>query len=119
MIEFTGHVQVTLINQTATVISGGGVYDFMADSFDFQPVPSDDDGGLSYNCSKTFVIDMPDAETLQKFSIPRSCIVSLFGNGGSRYNIGTVGIPARALISRHLNRAQLQISCKMLANPLG
>ncbi len=119
MIEFTGHIQVTLIHETANVVSGAGVHDFMADPFDFQPVASDESGGLSYNCDKTFVIDLPDAETLRKFSIPRSCIVSLFSNDGTRYNIGTSGIHARALISRHLNRAQLQISCKMLTNPLG
>ena len=76
MIEFTGHIQVTLIHETANVVSGAGVHDFMADPFDFQPVASDESGGLSYNCDKTFVIDLPDAETLRKFSIPRSCIVS-------------------------------------------
>lgn len=119
MIEFTGHVQVTCLLQNAHSVSGDGVYDFMADSFDFSPVPSDDDGGVYYNCNKTFVIDMPDAETLRKFSIPRSCIVKLFSNKGGSYLIGTNGIPARALVSRHLDRAQLQISCKMLTNPLG
>lgn len=119
MIEFTGHIQVTCLHQDAHSVSGGGVYDFMADSFDFSPVPSDDDGGVSYNCNKTFVIDMPGAGTLSEFSIPRSCIVKLFSNKGGSYLIGTSGIPARAIISRHLNRAQLQIVCKMLTNPLG
>ena len=119
MIEFTGHVQVTIVSQTSNVISGNGTYDFMADPFDFQPVPSDEDGGLSYNCDKTFTIDTPGEEALRKFSIPRSCTVRLFGCSGTRYIIGTARIPARCLITRHLNRAQLQIHCKMLSNPLG
>lgn len=119
MIEFTGHVQVTLFSQASNVIQGEGVYDFMADAFEFSPVASDDDGGVLYNCEKTFVIDKPDGDTLRKFSIQRSCMVSLFSNDGTSYIIGTSSIPARALISLHLNRAHLQIFCKMLKNPLG
>lgn len=116
--EFTGHVQVTIVSQMSNVISGDGTYDFMADPFDFQPAPSDEDGGMSYNCDKTFTIDTPSEEALRKFSIPRSCMVCLFGCNGTRYIIGTANIPARCLITRHLNRAQLQIHCKMLHNPL-
>lgn len=118
MIEFTGHIQVTAINLTSTTISGAGTFDFLADPFDFQPVASDDSGGLSYNCDKTFVIDTPDAETLKKFSIPRQAMVKLFGCDGTRYIIGTASVPARVLISRHLQRSQLQIRCTMLHNPL-
>ena len=118
MTEFTGHIQVTAINLTSTTISGEGTFDFLADSFDFQPVPSDDSGGLSYNCDKTLVIDTPDAETLQKFSIPRKALVKLFGSDGTQYIIGTSAVPARVLICRHLQRSQLQIHCKMLRNPL-
>lgn len=119
MIEFTGHVQVTIVSQASNVISGEGTYDFMADPFDFQPVPSDEGGGLLYNCDKTFVIDTPGEEALRKFSIVRSCMVCLFGCDRTRYIIGTADIPARVQISRHLNRSQLQVHCKMLKNPLG
>lgn len=119
MIEFTGHVQVTIVSQMSNVISGDGTYDFMADPFDFQPVLSEEYSGTVYNCDKTFTIDTPSEEALRKFSIPRSCMVRLFGCNGTQYIVGTVNIPARCLISRHLNRAQLQISCKMLKNPLG
>lgn len=118
MTEFTGHIQVTAINLTSTTISGAGTFDFLADPFDFQPVVSDDSGGLSYNCDKTFIIDTPDADTLQKFSIPRQAMVKLFGSDGTQYIIGTSAVPARVLICRHLQRSQLQIHCKMLRNPL-
>lgn len=119
MIEFTGHIQVDPVDSGSAAGITVGSFNFMADPFDFLPVVSDDSGGVSYNCNKTFVIDIPDAPTLQYFSIPRSCIVTLYGNNGDTYDIGTKGIPARALISRHLNRAQLQIVCNMLKNPLG
>lgn len=118
MTEFTGHIQVTAINLTSTTISGAGTFDFLADPFDFQPVVSDDSGGLSYNCDKTFIIDTPDADTLQKFSIPRQAMVKLFGSDGTQYVIGTAAVPARVLISRHLQRSQLRIHCTMLRNPL-
>lgn len=118
MKEFTGHIRVTAINLTSTTISGAGTFDFLADPFDFQPVASDDSGGLSYNCDKTFVIDTPDAETLRTFSVPRQALVELYGSDGSRYVIGTAAIPARVLISSHLQRSQLQMHCTMLRNPL-
>ncbi len=119
MIEFTGHLQVDPIDSSSAAGITVGSFNFMADQFDFQPVASDDDSGVCYNCNKTFVIDVPDTPVLNYFSIPRSCIVTLYGSNGDNYDIGTKGIPARVLISRHLNRAQLQVFCKMLKNPLG
>ena len=119
MKEFTSHVQVVLFDSTSATISGGGSYDFMADRFDFQPVASDGGGGLQYDCSKTLVIDTPDDAVLRKFSVPRTCYVRLFCSDGSTVTLGTVGIPARVFISRQLQRSQLEISCKMVTNPLG
>lgn len=119
MVEFTCHIQVTVLSFSSTTISNGGTYDFMADTVDFQPTPSYDDGGVAYNCNKTFVIDTPDEGTLRTFSIPRSCMVRLFGCDGREFVVGSAGIPARVLISRHLQRSQLQMTCKMLRNPLG
>lgn len=119
MKEFTNHIQVVLFNSTSTTISSGGSYDFMADHFEFQPVASDDSGGLLYDCDKTFVIDTPDDAVLRKFSIPRTCMVRLFCCDGSSVALGTAGIPARVTISRQLQRSQLRVSCKMVTNPLG
>lgn len=119
MVEFTGHVQVIVLSFTSTTISSDGIYDFMSDAFDFQPVPSDDDGGLSYNCDKTLVIDTPSDSMLRTFAIPRSCMVKFFSCDGREFIVGSSRIPARVLIIPQLQRSQLKISCKMLANPFG
>lgn len=118
MIEFTGHIQVDPIDSSSASGITSGSFDFMAEQFDFQPVVSDDPYGVCYICDKTFIIDLPGSQVLQYFSIPRSCVVTLYSNKGDSYDIGTKNIPASVLISRHLNRAQLQIHCRMLRNPL-
>jgi len=112
MKEFTSLISVIPINLSGTT------YNFMADYFTFTPSPSDDNAGMYYNCDKTFVIDMPDHDTVKYFTIPRSCIVKIKSSDQVMFPIGTEDIPAKVCISIHLNKASLVIACKMLHNPL-
>lgn len=112
MKEFTNLIKVLPVN------SSGKSYDFMADFFTFTPSPSDDDAGMYYNCDKTFVVDMPEDDTIKYFAIPRSCIVEIKSSDQITHSIGTEDIPAKVKISVHLNMASLVVTCKMLHNPL-
>jgi len=111
MLEFTNLLKVSPVGQTDT-------YEFMADYFDFSPTSSDDDGGLVYDCGKTFVIDLPDTDVLAFFRFPRLCTVTLKTSAQTLITIGTCDIPARVHIAPHLQKAQLIMECKMLKSPL-
>lgn len=141
MTEFSTLVGVVLVDDTTRS------FQFLADEFTFEPSPTDDNGGVIWDCSKTFVVDMPESEALQQLKIPRKAIVTLSkltrtrpesdpnatrmeGKVGvnlvslstesspNEVRIGTDSIPARVYLSPHLNKAQLIVSCKMLRNPL-
>ena len=141
MTEFSTLVGVTLVDDTTKN------FQFLADEFTFEPSPTDDNGGVFWDCGKTFVVDMPESEALRQLKIPRKAIVTLSkltrmrpeydpnvtrmeGKAGvnlvslstesspNEVQIGTEGLPARVYLSPHLNKAQLVVSCKMLRNPL-
>lgn len=119
MTEFSTLVGVTLVGDTTLS------FQFLADEFTFEPSPSEDNGGVIWDCSKTFVVDMPESEALQLLKIPRKAIVTLSKLTRMRpecdpnvIRIGTQTIPASVYLSPHLNKAQLIVSCKMLCNPL-
>lgn len=120
MIEFSCLVGVSLIeNPEKWEI-------FMADPFTFEPTMTEENGGVYWDCSKTFVVDLPDNDTINVLRTPRNAIVTISDvshisatENPVEYKIGTEGIPARVLLIKHLNKAKLVVKCKMLTNPLG
>lgn len=111
MREFTGLLKVAPTDGTAA-------FEFLADPFDFNPTSSDEEGGISWSCDKTFVIDTPEKKALQYFAIPRPAIVSLTASDRTTFNIGTTEVPARVHIQSHLQKSQLIMDCTMLTDPL-
>lgn len=111
MREFTSFLKVTPIDGTAP-------FEFMTDHFEFTPTTSDEEGGVSWNCDKTFVIDLPEKKALQYFAIPRKTIITLTASNRSTFDIGTTEVPARVHITSHLQKAQLIAVCTMLTDPL-
>lgn len=101
-----------------TPIEGSSTFEFMADHFEFTPTSSDEEGGVSWNCDKTFVIDLPEKKALQYFAIPRKAIITLSASDRSTFDIGTIEVPARVHITTHLQKAQLIAACTMLTDPL-
>jgi hypothetical protein len=91
---------------------------FFADYFDFIPVKADDKAGILYKCDKVFIIELPDAATCRKFSVPLPCIIRMTDSKGNVFFIGDDNIPALADISPHLNAASLSVKCSMLYSPL-
>lgn len=92
-----------------------------ADPFTFEPSMTDENGGVYWDCSKTFIVDIADESILNELKVPRSAIVTLASVGlpdARTYDIGTDTIPAKVQLVRHLNKAKLIVKCKMLANPL-
>lgn len=92
-----------------------------ADPFTFEPSITDENGGVYWDCSKTFIVDIADSSIFNELKVPRSAIVTLASVGRSdarTYDIGTEAIPAKVQLVRHLNKAKLIVKCKMLANPL-
>jgi len=119
MIEFSNLIKVSLLGNLK------GDFQFVADSFTFEPSPTEENGGTYWDCTKTFVIDKPEDDDLNKFKIPRSAIVTLSNlyRGCTEpvpkvYRIGTDEVPARVQITQHLNKASLIVRCKMLSDPL-
>lgn len=91
------------------------------DPFTFEPSITEENGGVYWDCSKTFIVDIADESIFNELKVPRSAIVTLASVGlpGARtYAIGTKTIPAKIQLVRHLNKAKLIVKCKMLANPL-
>lgn len=92
-----------------------------ADPFTFEPSMTEENGGVYWDCSKTFIVDIADESTFNELKVPRSAIVTLASVGlpdARTYEIGTETIPAKVQLVRHLNKAKLIVKCKMLANPL-
>lgn len=95
---------------------------FSADPFTFEPSIAEENGGVYWDCSKTFIVDVAAEESIfNELKVVRSAIVMLASVGCSdacTYDIGTETIPAKVQLVRHLNKAKLIVKCKMLANPL-
>lgn len=120
MIEFSNQIGVSLVGATL------GTFQFTADTFTFEPSPTEENGGIYWDCGKSFVVDLPDNDALNALKIPRNAIVTLSSMQrmsiectSSEHRIGTKDIPARVQLYRHLNKATLVVKCKMLTNPLG
>lgn len=120
MIEFSCLVGVSLIGSPEKRNI------FMADPFTFEPSMTEENGGVYWDCSKTFVVDIPDNDTINEFKTARNAIVTISDvsrisatQDPVEYRIGTEDIPARVQIIKHLNKAKLAVKCKMLTNPLG
>lgn len=113
MKEFTSLIKVKPVDSTVNT-----VFELMADYFDFTPSASDDEGGPSWNCDKTFVIDKPSGNASQYFRVPRNAIVTLTASDRTTYDVGTDEVPARVQVVGHLQKAQLIVHCTMLTNPL-
>lgn len=111
MKEFVNLVSVSLVG-------GDTAYEFLADTFSFQPSFADDEGGPVWDCSHTFIVDTPDDDALRTFARPRQAIVTLKDSDGLLYDIGTTDIPARVSIARHLQRCILTVDCRSLTDPL-
>lgn len=120
MVEFSCLVGVSLVGSPEK-------WDiFMADPFTFEPAMTEENGGVYWDCSKTFVVDLPDNDTVNELRVARNAIVSLSDvshASGSQdpveYKIGTEDFPARVQLVKYPNKAKLIVNCKMLRNPLG
>lgn len=91
------------------------------DPFTFEPSMTEENGGVYWDCGKTFIVDIAEESIFNELKVPRSAIVTLASVGHSdarTYDIGTETIPAKVQLVRHLNKAKLIVKCKMLANPL-
>lgn len=92
-----------------------------ADPFTFEPSMAEENGGVYWDCGKTFIVDIAEESIFSELKVPRSAIVTLASVGlpdARTYDIGTETIPAKVQLVRHLNKAKLIVKCKMLANPL-
>lgn len=92
-----------------------------SDPFTFEPSMTEENGGVYWDCSKTFIVDVAEESIFNELKVPRSAIVTLASVGRSdarTYDVGTEAIPAKVQLVRHLNKAKLIVKCKMLANPL-
>lgn len=116
MLEFSNLIEVTLIDLPDSVIKKN--YEFIANPFSYIPQLSDNDAGNFWNCDKTIVIDIPDISTRKIFSIERNAIIRIKSSDKKTYQIGTIEVPARVLISSNLTSANLIVRCKMLTDPL-
>ncbi len=113
MIEFLNTIQVELLSQPE-----GSPFVFQADPFEFDPTCTTTEGGTTWNCDITFIIDVPEVSALRSFAIPRSCLVHLRDSQRRTHTLGTREVPALVQLSTHLNRARLRVECQMLHNPL-
>ena len=113
MIEFLSTIQVELLSQP-----GEPLFVFQADPFEFDPDCTTTEGGTTWNCDITFIIDVPESRALRNFATPRLCRVMLHDSHRRTFTIGTHKIPALVQLSAHLNRARMRVECQMLHNPL-
>lgn len=111
MREFTSLMKVSPLDGTST-------FEFLADHFEFTPTVSNEEAGITWNCSKTFVIDYPEQKAMQYFRFPRKAIVTLSASDRTSFALGSQECPARVHISSHLQKAQLIVDCTMLEDPL-
>lgn len=112
MEEFTSLITVYLTSESSAT-----AYEFMADNFDFTPTANDDEGGASWNCDKIFVIDTPSHDTIRRFRVPRSAIVTLRTSGRAIMELGTHEVPARVQVVEQLQKSQLIVRCTMTKEP--
>lgn len=115
MKEFSCLLVVSLLGGSKKIIV------LSADPFTFEPSIAEENGGVYWDCSKTFIVDIADESIFNELKVPRSAIVMLASVGlpdARTYAIGTKTIPAKVQLVRHLNKAKLIVKCKMLANPL-
>ncbi len=113
MREFTSLIMVRLVDSSPSTN-----FMFLSDHFDFTPTVADDEGGASWKCDNTFVIDKPNDDAIRQFKVPRNAIVTLRTSDRRSCEIGTADIPARVHIVTHLQKAQLIVNCTMTTNPL-
>jgi hypothetical protein len=101
---------------------GAGVtdpFDLMADQpFSLDIQADSDDNGTYWKLDRHITVDMPTPATLEFFRYGRSCQVQLWDTQGNTFVLGTTGIPAKATLSAFLNKADLQLHCELLNNPL-
>ena len=116
MIEFLNIIQVTPIMPGSS--NPAKVYEFIADTFSYVPQLTDNEAGNYWNCDKTIVVELPNRDVLQFFSIERKAVVKVKTSDRIYHQIGTTDIPALVQISSNLTSANLVIKCKMLTNPL-
>jgi hypothetical protein len=113
MKEFSTHL--TLIPQAQTKED---LYVFYADRFDFVPSISESSSGVTYKCDKDFIIEKPAEPVCKEFSRPIPCLLKFNDSKSNPVTVGTVDIPAYAVINPHLNTATLSVKCSMLQPPL-
>lgn len=115
MKELRQHIRLIPVGQSVT-----DPFDLMSDQpFQLEFQCQVDDNGTYWNCEKTITIVMPDAATLRFLSIVRQCIVRVRDNDGVQHDIGSKDVPMRAVVTKMLNTAQLQLRGEMPWNPLG
>lgn len=117
MKEFSCLVVVSLLDGLKTNFL------FSSDPFTFEPTVNEENGGVYWDCSKTFIVDVEGNTVLNAFKVTRSAIVAISaknraGSPDTVYRIGTETVPAKVQLVKHLNKAKLIVKCKMLANPL-
>lgn len=117
MKEFSCLVVVSLLDGLKTNFL------FSSDPFTFEPTVNEENGGVYWDCSKTFIVDVECNTVLNAIKVPRSAIVAISaknraGFPDTVYRIGTETVPAKVQLVKHLNKAKLIVKCKMLANPL-
>lgn len=89
----------------------------VATPFQFDPQKEESDAGSCYNCDLSVVIDKPSEDILQQFAHKISCSVYLKDTDGGSILLGDDNLPAMVSIEPTLNKARLNISCKMLQSP--
>ena len=47
-----------------------------ADPFTFEPSIAEENGGVYWDCSKTFIVDIADESIFNELKVPRSAIVT-------------------------------------------
>ena len=111
MIEFSNFI-------TVESLDGKTTFEFVVDEFaSYAPTTSDDAAGLCWNCDRTWIIDLPSSDVLSYFSIYRSVIITIRSKLRT-YQIGSINMPAKVMITPNLAKAQLIMTCKSLKHPL-
>lgn len=64
------------------------VYRFMADEFDFTPVPESSEAGRCFNCNKDINISLPPSGVMKDFLAGRFCIVEFTDTRHRSFRIG-------------------------------
>lgn len=110
--------ELTDLNPAPWMNDMWGLHFFYADTFQFNPLPTEQDAGTLYDCDQTFIIDTPSQLDLLLFSTSQKCILVLSDTEGTKYPIGTKTIPGRVYIQRGIQKSRLIFTCKSLTNPI-